>query len=215
MAKTYKAVKISKGSSGWGGPLVIEPTAQRNKVVSVTGGGIHPVAQRIADMTGAEAVENAIKIARAYTGRNAVIAFSGGFHGRTFMTMTLTGKVAPYKAGFGAMMPDVFHVPFPNALHGVSTEDSFAAMESLFKTDLDPTRLAAVIFGRWDPIKATLAALLFGFASNLQNALSVVGSPVPSEFMLMLPYVVTIIAVAGLVGKSRPPAASGTPYIKG
>ncbi|OOY19215.1 4-aminobutyrate transaminase [Thioclava sp. DLFJ5-1] len=96
--------------------------------------------------TGAESVENAIKIARAYTGRNAVIAFSGGFHGRTFMTMTLTGKVAPYKAGFGAMMPDVFHVPFPNALHGVSTEDSFAAMESLFKTDLDPTRLAAVIF---------------------------------------------------------------------
>ena len=86
--------------------------------------------------TGAESVENAIKIARAYTGRNAVIAFSGGFHGRTFMTMTLTGKVAPYKAGFGAMMPDVFHVPFPNALHGVSTEDSFAAMESLFKTDL-------------------------------------------------------------------------------
>jgi simple sugar transport system permease protein len=75
--------------------------------------------------------------------------------------------------------------------------------------------LAAVIFGRWDPIKATLAALLFGFASNLQNALSVVGSPVPSEFMLMLPYVVTIVAVAGLVGKSRPPAASGTPYIKG
>ncbi|EIM73017.1 PTS system glucitol/sorbitol-specific transporter subunit IIB [Nitratireductor aquibiodomus RA22] len=57
MAKTYKAVKISKGSSGWGGPLVIEPTAQRNKVVSVTGGGIHPVAQRIADMTGAEAVD--------------------------------------------------------------------------------------------------------------------------------------------------------------
>jgi ABC-type uncharacterized transport system permease subunit len=75
--------------------------------------------------------------------------------------------------------------------------------------------LAAVIFGRWDPIRATLAALLFGFASNLQNALSVVGSPVPSELMLMLPYVVTIIAVAGLVGKSRPPAASGTPYIKG
>ncbi|WP_417809448.1 4-aminobutyrate--2-oxoglutarate transaminase [Thioclava sp.] len=96
--------------------------------------------------TGAESVENAVKIARAYTGRNAVIAFGGAFHGRTFMTMTLTGKVAPYKAGFGSMMPDVFHVPFPNALHGVSTDDSFAAMESLFKTDLDPARLAAVIF---------------------------------------------------------------------
>lgn len=74
--------------------------------------------------------------------------------------------------------------------------------------------LAAVIFGRWDPIKATLAALLFGFASNLQNTLSAVGSPVPSEFLLMLPYVVTIFAVAGLVGQSRGPAASGKPYIK-
>ncbi|NUT58759.1 MAG: ABC transporter permease [Agromyces sp.] len=74
--------------------------------------------------------------------------------------------------------------------------------------------LAAVIFGQWDPIKATLAALLFGFASNLQNTLSVIGSPVPSEFMLMLPYLVTIFAVAGLVGKVRGPAAAGKPYIK-
>ena len=74
--------------------------------------------------------------------------------------------------------------------------------------------LAAVIFGRWDPIKATLAALLFGFATNLQNVLSIIGSPVPSEFMLMLPYIVTIFAVAGLVGKSRPPAADGKPFIK-
>jgi len=74
--------------------------------------------------------------------------------------------------------------------------------------------LAAVIFGRWDPIKATLAALLFGFATNLQNILGVIGSPVPSQFMLMLPYVVTIFAVAGLVGQSRPPAADGKPYIK-
>ncbi|MGM7668185.1 ABC transporter permease [Microbacterium sp. A93] len=74
--------------------------------------------------------------------------------------------------------------------------------------------LAAVIFGKWDPIRATLAALLFGFATNLQGVLSVIGSPVPSQFMLMLPYVVTIFAVAGLVGRSRPPAASGEPYIK-
>jgi simple sugar transport system permease protein len=75
--------------------------------------------------------------------------------------------------------------------------------------------LAAVIFGRWDPLRATLAALLFGFASNLQNTLGVIGSPVPSEFMLMLPYVVTIFAVAGLVGRVRGPAAAGRPYIKG
>ncbi len=74
--------------------------------------------------------------------------------------------------------------------------------------------LAAVIFGRWDPIRATLAALLFGFASNLQSVLSIIGSPVPSEFMLMLPYLVTIFAVAGLVGLVRGPAASGKPYIK-
>lgn len=74
--------------------------------------------------------------------------------------------------------------------------------------------LAAVIFGKWDPIKATLAALLFGFASNLQGVLSVLGSPVPSQFMLMLPYLVTIFAVAGLVGRSRPPAAVGQPYRK-
>lgn len=74
--------------------------------------------------------------------------------------------------------------------------------------------LAAVIFGRWNPIRATLAALLFGFATNLQSTLGIVGSPVPSEFMLMLPYVVTIFAVAGLVGASRPPAASGKPYVK-
>lgn len=74
--------------------------------------------------------------------------------------------------------------------------------------------LAAVIFGQWDPMKAALAALLFGFASNIQNTLGVIGSPVPSEFMLMLPYVVTIFAVAGLVGKVRAPAATGKPYIK-
>jgi len=75
--------------------------------------------------------------------------------------------------------------------------------------------LAAVIFGQWDPFKATLAALLFGFASSLQNTLSVIGSPVPSEFMLMLPYLVTIFVVAGVVGRSRAPAADGLPYIKG
>ncbi|ANC30884.1 ABC transporter permease [Isoptericola dokdonensis] len=74
--------------------------------------------------------------------------------------------------------------------------------------------LAAMIFGKWDPIRAALAGLLFGFATNLQNVLSVVGSPVPSQFMLMLPYVVTLFAVAGLVGRSRPPAALAQPYTK-
>lgn len=96
--------------------------------------------------TGAEAVENAIKLARAHTGRPAVIAFGGGFHGRTFMGMSLTGKVIPYKQGFGAMMPDVYHVPFPADVQGVSTEDLLAALDKLFKADLDPSRVAAIIF---------------------------------------------------------------------
>lgn len=95
--------------------------------------------------TGAEAVENAIKIARAATNRSAVIAFSGAFHGRTFMGMTLTGKVVPYKAGFGAMMPDVFHVPFPVELHGQTMEASLAVLDKLFKADVDPDCVAAFI----------------------------------------------------------------------
>ncbi|MDK3074962.1 4-aminobutyrate--2-oxoglutarate transaminase [Sedimentitalea sp. JM2-8] len=95
--------------------------------------------------TGAEAVENAIKIARAATGRPAVIAFGGAFHGRTFMGMSLTGKVMPYKKGFGAMMPDVYHVPFPIELHGTSTQEALGALTKLFKADLDPGRVAAII----------------------------------------------------------------------
>ncbi|MDQ7878702.1 ABC transporter permease [Microbacterium sp. QXD-8] len=75
--------------------------------------------------------------------------------------------------------------------------------------------LAAVIFGRWDPIRATFAALLFGFATNLRNLLSVLETPIPVEFMAMLPYIVTILAVAGFAGQIRGPAAAGKPYIKG
>ncbi|AIP65785.1 4-aminobutyrate--2-oxoglutarate transaminase [Burkholderia thailandensis] len=96
--------------------------------------------------TGAEAVENAVKIARAYTGRPGVIAFAGGFHGRTMMGMALTGKVAPYKIGFGPFPGDVFHAPYPNALRGVTSADSIAAVEALFKADIDPKRVAAIIF---------------------------------------------------------------------
>ncbi len=95
--------------------------------------------------TGAEATENAIKIARAATGRSAVIAFAGAFHGRTFMGMSMTGKVAPYKVGFGPMMPEVFHIPFPVELHGYTTEASLAALDKLFKADVDPNRVAAFI----------------------------------------------------------------------
>jgi simple sugar transport system permease protein len=74
--------------------------------------------------------------------------------------------------------------------------------------------LAALIFGRWKPLGALAAALFFGFADNLQSVLSIIGTPIPSEFMLMTPYLATLLAVAGLVGKVRAPAADGIPYKK-
>ena len=95
--------------------------------------------------TGAEAVENTIKIARRHTGRTAVIAFSGAFHGRTMMAMALTGKVVPYKKGFGPLPAEVYHVPFPIEFHGVSMDDSLAALDVLFQADVEPDRVAAII----------------------------------------------------------------------
>lgn len=95
--------------------------------------------------SGAEAVENAVKIARAYTGRPAIIAFNGGYHGRTNMTLALTGKVQPYKAGFGPYPGDVYHVPFPGDLHGVSIADSMTALERLFKVSVEAQQVAAII----------------------------------------------------------------------
>ena len=95
--------------------------------------------------TGAEAVENAIKIARAATGRPGVIAFSGGFHGRTNLCMGLTGKVVPYKKGFGPFTPGIYHAPFPAEYLGVSADDSLAALEQLFKSDIEAEDVAAII----------------------------------------------------------------------
>lgn len=95
--------------------------------------------------TGAEAVENAIKIARAATGRAGVIAFAGGFHGRTLMGMALTGKVVPYKVGFGPFPGEIYHAPFPIEAHGIGTAEALAALQTLFKADVDPQRIAAII----------------------------------------------------------------------
>jgi 4-aminobutyrate aminotransferase/(S)-3-amino-2-methylpropionate transaminase len=95
--------------------------------------------------TGAEAIENAVKIARAATKRPAMIAFAGGFHGRTMMTLALTGKVDPYKKGFGPFPGDIYHVPFPNSFHGVEPEHSLQALELLFKADVEPGRVAAMV----------------------------------------------------------------------
>lgn len=95
--------------------------------------------------TGAEAVENAVKIARIATGRPAIIAFAGGFHGRTLMGMALTGKVAPYKKGFGPFPADVYHAPFPNDFHGVSIDDALHSLSMLLAADVEPSRVAAII----------------------------------------------------------------------
>jgi 4-aminobutyrate aminotransferase/(S)-3-amino-2-methylpropionate transaminase len=95
--------------------------------------------------TGAEAVENAVKIARSATKRSAVIAFGGGFHGRTLLGMGLTGKVQPYKAGFGPFPAEIYHAKYPNALHGVSVADALASIEAIFKYDVEPERVAAII----------------------------------------------------------------------
>ncbi|HDS1737091.1 MULTISPECIES: 4-aminobutyrate--2-oxoglutarate transaminase [Pseudomonas] len=95
--------------------------------------------------TGSEAVENAVKIARAATGRAGVIAFTGGYHGRTMMTLGLTGKVVPYSAGMGLMPGGVFRAQFPNELHGVSIDESIASIERIFKNDAEPRDIAAII----------------------------------------------------------------------
>ncbi|MES2530726.1 MAG: 4-aminobutyrate--2-oxoglutarate transaminase [Pseudomonadota bacterium] len=119
---------------------VVSLAERINKVVPISG-----PTKTAFFTTGAEAVENAVKIARAYTKRSGVIAFGGGFHGRTMMGLALTGKVAPYKIGFGPFPAEVFHVPFPSALHGVSAADSLHAIAQLFKSDIEPQRVAAII----------------------------------------------------------------------
>lgn len=105
-----------------------------------------PHARKTAFFTsGAEAVENAVKIARAYTGRSGVISFYGGYHGRTNMTLGLTGKVAPYKLGFGPFPAEVYHAPYPNTLHGISESEALAGLERLLRCDIDPSRVAAMV----------------------------------------------------------------------
>jgi len=109
----------------------IAPTGTENRTMLVT--------------TGAEAVENAVKIARAYTARAGVIAFSGAFHGRTMLGMALTGKVMPYKKNFGPFPAEIYHAPFPNPFLGYSTKQAIAELERLFASEVDPERIAAFI----------------------------------------------------------------------
>jgi 4-aminobutyrate aminotransferase len=95
--------------------------------------------------SGAEAIENAVKIARVATGRPAVVVFDNAFHGRTLMTMTMTAKVKPYKAGFGPFAPEVYRAPVPYPYHGVSSDDAIAGLERLFKVEVDPATVACAV----------------------------------------------------------------------
>jgi 4-aminobutyrate aminotransferase/(S)-3-amino-2-methylpropionate transaminase len=106
---------------------------------------INGPAKTIFFTTGSEALENAVKIARAATGRSGIITFAGGYHGRTMMTMAMTGKVLPYKKKFAPMPAEIYHVPFPHAPFGVTVEDSLRAIDMLFRADIEPDRTAAIV----------------------------------------------------------------------
>jgi 4-aminobutyrate aminotransferase/(S)-3-amino-2-methylpropionate transaminase len=118
----------------------VELAERLNEIAPFSG-----AAKSILFTTGAEATENAVKIARAATGRTGVIAFTGGFHGRSALASALTGKVAPYKWQFGPALPDVFHLPFPNPIYDVSVQDSLKALNFLFSADIHPRAVAAII----------------------------------------------------------------------
>ena len=146
--------------------------------------------------------------------------YFGLFHTRWGLRLRSTGEhpQAADTVGINVNRTRFWNVSLAGVIAGMGgafyTLTSVGAFNKEMTNGAGFIALAAVIFGGWKPLQATLAALLFGFASNLQNVLGVMGSPVPSEFMLMLPYIVTIFAVAGLVGKVRMPAADGKPYIK-
>jgi 4-aminobutyrate aminotransferase len=175
--------------------------------------------------TGAEAVENAVKIARAATGRPGVIAFSGSFHGRTLMTLALTGKVAPYKLGFGPFPGDVWHIPFPMALHGVTVADAIEGLHRLFKADVDPKRVAAIIVepvqgeGGFYPAPPELMRLLRAecdehgillIADEIQTGFARTGRWFAMDHHAVLPDLMTVakslgagLPISGVVGRAE------------
>lgn len=158
------AVGIAVNNTGHRHPKVMAAVAEQAQAFTHTCFHVAPyesyiaLAERLNVMTpgdfpkktmlissGAEAVENAIKMARAFTGRSGVISFTGAFHGRTLLGMALTGKVNPYKKNFGAMPAEVVHAPFPNAYHGVSEAEAIRTLDGMLAATVDPERIAAMI----------------------------------------------------------------------
>jgi 4-aminobutyrate aminotransferase/(S)-3-amino-2-methylpropionate transaminase len=138
-----------------------EPYVALAEKLNALAPGEHPK-KSVLFTTGAEAVENAVKIARTATGRTGVIAFTGGYHGRTLLTLGMTGKISPYKKNFGPFPADIFRAPFPNERHGITVDDSIQALETLFLTDAQPDRVAAIILepvlgeGGYHPVPAEM-----------------------------------------------------------
>ena len=118
----------------------IELAEKLNAIAPVEG-----PAKTIFFTTGAEATENAVKVARAATGRPAIIAFAGGFHGRTLLSSAMTGKVSPYKKGLGPFPSEIYHLPLPSPTNGVTLAETLRALDFLFAADIEPERVAAFI----------------------------------------------------------------------
>lgn len=150
-----------------------------------------------------------------------IVVYVGLFHTKWGLRVRAVGEhpQAADTVGINVNRTRFTNVLLGGAVAGIGGAFFTLVSVDAFSKDMSGGRgyiaLAALIFGRWNPIGAFLAALLFGFADNLQSIITIIGSPVPSQFMAMLPYALTVIAVAGLVGRSRPPAASGVPYVKG
>jgi len=189
--------------------------------------------------TGAEAVENTIKLARSHTGRRGVIAFDGGYHGRTNMTMGLTGKITPYKHKFGPFPGDIYRAPFPIEFHGISEEVSLRALKTIFKTDLDPSDCAAIIIepvqgegGFYPAPDSFMQAIreictehgIVMIADEIQTGFGRTGKLFCSEYSGIEPDLMTFakgvaggFPLAGVVGKaeildSAPPGGLGGTY---
>lgn len=174
--------------------------------------------------TGAEAVENCIKIARAHTRRRGVIAFNGGYHGRTMMTMSLTGKITPYKNLFGPFPSEVFHAPFPIPSHGISIEEALKGLDNLFKVDIAPSDIAAFIIepvqgeGGFYPVPdAFLQALrkladkhgILLICDEIQSGFGRTGKFFASEYAGIEPDLISVakgiaggLPLAGVIGKA-------------
>ncbi|MFK7878470.1 4-aminobutyrate--2-oxoglutarate transaminase [Roseobacter sp.] len=175
--------------------------------------------------TGAEAVENAVKIARAATGRPGVIAFTGGYHGRTLLTLGMTGKVSPYKKDIGPFPSDIFRAPFPSVRDGITVEDALTGLQNLFLTDAQPERIAAIIIepvlgeGGYTPVPFEMMRALreicdqhgiLLIADEIQAGFGRTGTWFAIEHSGVVPDLITVAKsmaggypIAGVIGRSE------------